>query len=59
MRKSRFAEAQIIGFITLAEAGLPIRELCRKGMRAHNSAVNQTLRIKSRKAGHLKCWAPQ
>ncbi len=30
MRKSRSTEAQIIGFITQSEAGLPIKELCRK-----------------------------
>ena len=30
MRKSRFAEAQIIGLIKEQEAGLPTSELCRK-----------------------------
>jgi ABC-type transport system involved in cytochrome bd biosynthesis fused ATPase/permease subunit len=29
--KSRFTEEQIIGFIKQAEAGVPIKELCRKG----------------------------
>ena len=28
--KKRFSEEQIIGFLREAEAGLPVRELCRK-----------------------------
>jgi putative transposase len=31
MKTSRFSEEQIIGFLKQAEAGLPIKELCRKG----------------------------
>ena len=31
MKRSRFTEEQIIGFIKQAEAGMPIKELCRKG----------------------------
>ena len=31
MRKSRYTEEHIIGFIKQAESGLPIKELCRKG----------------------------
>ena len=31
MKKCRFTEEQIIGFLRLAEAGMPIRELCRSG----------------------------
>lgn len=30
-RKSRYPDDQIIGFIKQAEAGIPIKELCRKG----------------------------
>ena len=30
MKKSRFSEEQIIGFIKQAEVGIPIKEICRK-----------------------------
>ena len=31
MRTSKYSEEQIISFLKQAEAGLPIKELCRKG----------------------------
>nr|WP_157359552.1 IS3 family transposase [Caldimonas brevitalea] len=31
MRKSKFSEEQIIGFLKQAEAGIPVAEICRKG----------------------------
>ncbi len=31
MKKSRYSEEQIIGFLKQAEAGVPIKDLCRKG----------------------------
>ncbi len=30
MKKSRYSEEQIIGFLKQADAGMPIQELCRK-----------------------------
>lgn len=31
MKKSRYSEEQIIGYLKQAEAGMPIKELCRQG----------------------------
>ncbi len=31
MRKSKYSEEQIIGFLKQAEAGMPVAEVCRKG----------------------------
>ena len=31
MKKSRYSEEQIIGFLKQADAGMPIKELCRTG----------------------------
>ena len=31
MKRSRYSEEQIIGFLKQAEAGMPIKELCRQG----------------------------
>ena len=31
MRKSKYSEEQIIGFLKQAEAGMPVVEICRKG----------------------------
>jgi len=31
MKKSRYSEEQIMGFLKQADAGMPVKELCRKG----------------------------
>ena len=31
MRKSKYSEEQIIGFLKQAEVGMPVAEICRKG----------------------------
>jgi transposase-like protein len=31
MRKSKFTEEQIIGFLKQAEAGMPVADICRAG----------------------------
>lgn len=31
MRKSKFSEEQIIGFLKQAEAGMPVADVCRSG----------------------------
>ena len=31
MKKSRFTEQQIIGFLKQAESGLPVKDVCRQG----------------------------
>ncbi len=31
MKRNRFTEEQIIGFLKQSEAGLPVKELCRRG----------------------------
>lgn len=45
MKKSRFAEEQIIGFLLQAEASMPIKELCRTA--GFNDATFYKWRAKS------------
>lgn len=30
MKKPKFSETQIVGFLKMADAGMPVREVCRK-----------------------------
>jgi len=55
MRKSRYTEEQIIGFIKQAESGLPIKELCRKG--GFSDATFYKWR-QIRRDGRARCQAP-
>jgi putative transposase len=63
--KKRFTEAQNIGFLNEAQAGVPVKELCRKhgfsdaafyGWRAKfgGMQVDDVKRLKALEAGHAK-----
>ena len=49
MKKSRFSEKQIIGFLKQAEAGLPIQELCPKGGVSDATVYRWRARLAARK----------
>jgi putative transposase len=55
MKKSRYTEEQIIGFIKQAESGLRIKDLCRKG--GFSDATFYKWRAKWRD-GRARCQAP-
>uniref|UniRef100_UPI000AB71451 transposase n=1 Tax=Hydrogenophaga sp. PML113 TaxID=1899350 RepID=UPI000AB71451 len=58
MKKSRFTEEQIIGFLKQAEAGMPIKELCRNGGFSCQRRLNFP-QIGRSKFPHLVCAGDQ
>ncbi len=55
--KKRFSEEQIIGFLREAEAGLPVKELCRK--HGFSEASYYPVAEQVRRHERSRCQAPE